>query len=269
MSDDLYMRPSQDMYEDWQYIYDFFNERLFDFELPNALVMLQRRNGTFGYYRREAFHTGDGKFTDEIALNPSLYDPNNPIGMLSTLVHEKVHLWQYRFGTPGKRHYHNREFANKMRNLGLQPTADGKPGGRETGYSMHHLIVPDGPFERAARELLENRVIVRWTECPPEEPYVSLKSVISDTLAESEEIESDGVEGTQENAAPNAATKNASKNGKRWRYECPEFEDCKEAFDGKFGLNQKCIKHDLKMVTVERKKRQPGEGLPLYQVAEN
>ena len=38
---------------------------------------------------------------------------------MGTLVHEMVHFWQQEFGTPSRRGYHNREWADKMEALGL------------------------------------------------------------------------------------------------------------------------------------------------------
>lgn len=45
--------------------------------------------------------------------------------ILSTLLHEMVHHWQYRFGTPGRRGYHNIEFAAKMLEVGLHASDTG------------------------------------------------------------------------------------------------------------------------------------------------
>ena len=60
-----------------------------------------------------------------------------------------IHLWQAHHGTPGRERYHNREWADKMLSIGLQPSHTGEVGGRETGDSMSHIIVPDGLFHQA------------------------------------------------------------------------------------------------------------------------
>jgi hypothetical protein len=52
-------------------------------------------------------------------------------GVLSTLVHEQAHLWQHHFGKPGRGRYHNREWAAKMVEIGLIPSATGEPGGKQ------------------------------------------------------------------------------------------------------------------------------------------
>jgi len=64
-------------------------------------------------------------------------------GLLETLLHEQVHLWQQNFGRePISRNYHNREFVDKCESLGLHP----KIGG---GY---HLKPADGVFAQLMKE---------------------------------------------------------------------------------------------------------------------
>ena len=73
---------------------------------------------------------------------------------MSTLVHEMTHHWQNHAGTPSPSNPHNKEWADKMVSMGLQPSHTGLPGGRKTGRSMSDYILPDGPFLSACRELL-------------------------------------------------------------------------------------------------------------------
>ena len=53
--------------------------------------------------------------------------------ILSTLVHEMAHVWQQTHGRPPRRCYHDREWAAKMREIGLQPSTTGQPGGQKRG----------------------------------------------------------------------------------------------------------------------------------------
>jgi hypothetical protein len=69
------------------------------------------------------------------------------------LVHEQVHQWQYHFGKPGRRGYHNKQWAGKMLMLGLIPTHTGLPGGKQTGQSVTHYIEDNGPYDTHWREL--------------------------------------------------------------------------------------------------------------------
>jgi hypothetical protein len=70
-----------------------------------------------------------------------------------------THLWQHHFGTPSRTGYHNRQWAAKMREIGLIPTATGQPGGKETGQSMTHFIEAGGAFlATGAAILYQDRV---------------------------------------------------------------------------------------------------------------
>ena len=64
-----------------------------------------------------------------------------------------THAWQYRFGKPGSRGYHNKEWAAKMKAIGLMPSNTGAVGGKETGQQMTHYILPDKAFAQAFAEL--------------------------------------------------------------------------------------------------------------------
>ena len=92
--------------------------------------------------------------TDEIALNPAHFGERSPTATLSTLVHEMCHLWQHHFGKPSRASYHNKEWAAKMRALGLIPSDTGAPGGREVGQKVSHYIDAGGVFDRACAELI-------------------------------------------------------------------------------------------------------------------
>jgi ribosomal protein L37E len=84
--------------------------------------------------------------------------------VLSTLTHEMAHLWQAHCGTPSRGGYHNREWAQKMVELGLIPSDTGRPGGRQTGQRMTHFIEPGGAFDKAADELIAKGFVVAFVD---------------------------------------------------------------------------------------------------------
>lgn len=131
--------------------YDHFNRDLFAGTLPPCLITMQRHKGAYGYFSGERFASlADAQeVTDEIALNPATFASRTPTAILSTLAHEMVHLWQHHFGKPGRRGYHNKEWAAKMREIGLIPSDTGQLGGRETGEKMTHYIEQGGRFALA------------------------------------------------------------------------------------------------------------------------
>lgn len=75
-----------------------------------------------------------------------------------------VHLWQHHFGTPSRTSYHNKEWAAKMRAVGLIPSDTGRPGGKETGQKVSHYIEEGGPFALACADLLRHGYGVAWVE---------------------------------------------------------------------------------------------------------
>jgi DNA repair photolyase/ribosomal protein S27AE len=116
-----------------------------------------------GYFAPKQFtsRTNGSDKTDEIALNPDGFVGLTDKDILSILVHEMVHLWQAHFGKPGRRGYHNRGWAQKMVDVGLQPAAaDGS--GKLTGEAVMHKIVPGGPFEVVVEQLLATGFQLTW-----------------------------------------------------------------------------------------------------------
>jgi predicted SprT family Zn-dependent metalloprotease len=158
-------------YADFEKAYDHFNKALFEDRLPAVLLTLVPHKSAYGYMRHEAFKTRvdpnklatmtakqmksmkKPSTTHEIALNPFTFVARTDEEIMGTLVHEMVHLWQMMFGEKKPnplKPTHNREWADKMKSLGLMPSSTGKPGGKETGRRMTHYITP-GLFTKAAK----------------------------------------------------------------------------------------------------------------------
>ncbi len=135
--------------------YQFFNNELFGGTLPEALLTLQRKRSAYGYFSGKRFADSEDKSVDEIALNPSHFATRSAREVLSTLVHEQVHLWQDHFGKPPKSAYHNKEWAAKMKEVGLWPSSTGQEGGKETGPRVSHYILNSGPYEKAYEKFVE------------------------------------------------------------------------------------------------------------------
>jgi hypothetical protein len=143
-------------YGDWQKAFDFFKEHLFKERwLPDVFITYQRRAHSRGYFSPDSFSARDGKSgKHELALNPNAFVDRTDEQIVSTLVHEMVHLWQHLFGKPPSRNYHNKEWAAKMESLGLMPSNTGAVGGKRTGAQMTHYIVPGGAFQQTFAALV-------------------------------------------------------------------------------------------------------------------
>ena len=134
-------------YQGFQQAYDFFNRELFDKGLPQVLVTLQRHANTRGYFSPERFNGRiDETAVHELALNPDTFSGRTDEMILSTLAHEMAHVWQQTHGKPSRRGYHDRQWAAKMREIGLQPSSTGETGGKETGQNVSQYICPECIF---------------------------------------------------------------------------------------------------------------------------
>jgi predicted SprT family Zn-dependent metalloprotease len=156
--------PTHRTYTSLDAAYDHFNRELFAGQLPPCLITMQRHKGAYGYFSGGRFVSLDDpqEITDEIALNPAHFARRPTAGTLSTLVHEMAHLWQHHFGRPSRTAYHNREWAAKMREVGLIPSTTGQPGGKETGQRVSHYIEEGGRFDRACTAFLATAVAVLY-----------------------------------------------------------------------------------------------------------
>jgi predicted SprT family Zn-dependent metalloprotease len=154
-------------YRAFQRAYDFFNAELFGGSLPSVLVTLQRHANAKGYFSPERF---TGRTADtavhELALNPDTFTGRTDEEILSTLAHEMAHVWQQTHGKPPTRCYHDREWAAKMKEIGLQPTATGQPGGKETGQSVTHYITRSGSYATAYGKLHAQGFQLHWQSAP-------------------------------------------------------------------------------------------------------
>ena len=142
--------PTAKTYEGLTRAYAHFNAELFGGILPACLITMQRKAKAYGYFAGGRFGSRDGKqVTDEIALNPTHFRERTTEQSLSTLVHEMAHLWQHHFGKVSRGGYHNKQWAEKMKEVGLYPSATGQPGGKEVGPKCSHYIIAGGVYARA------------------------------------------------------------------------------------------------------------------------
>jgi hypothetical protein len=142
-------------------LYQFYNDAIFNGELSECIVNMSRHGGAFGFFAANRWR-GDGqekKVVHEISINPDFMNREDR-DWHSTLVHEMCHLWQEDFGRPSRGGYHNSQWADKMIQVGLMPSDTGEAGGKRTGQSVTHYIIPGGKFEQVfntlSREDLQN-----------------------------------------------------------------------------------------------------------------
>lgn len=220
---DRLLSPTIEVYGQLQIAYTFFNRQLFADQLPNCVITLQRSGKrTYGYFSADRFANGIGRVADEIALNPHFLKRRAFVDVMSTLVHEMVHLWQHHCGHPSRICYHNAEWARRMREVGLQASHTGAVGGRETGQRMTHYIIPGGRFELAAKELQASPLALSWFDA--DDIFVLTPT------------------------APIPPKVGAATSGRRTKYTCP---GCRSSAWGKPTLRLQCLDCDQPMLRGE------------------
>lgn len=128
-------------------VYEYFNNELFDNTLPSVFINFSRESKkSYGYFCSNRWTSGKAKY-HEINLNPYFFQRDIK-ETYATLVHEMVHLWQQDFGKkPPRKCYHNKEWGQKMKEVGLYPSNTGQIGGKETGQNCSHYIIEQGAYE--------------------------------------------------------------------------------------------------------------------------
>ena len=149
------------VYHELDVLYAYFNEKLFDSGLPPCAITLTRHSKAYGFFMNNSFANRKGEKVPEIALNPDHFLTRNDEEVLSTLVYEMCHYYQYLYGKPSRNGYHNSEFAAIMLERGLICSDTEKEGGKSTGQKMSHYIDPLGVYADALRAFGETH-ITEW-----------------------------------------------------------------------------------------------------------
>ncbi len=234
--------PTEEAYGELQQAYDHFNARLFGGELPACLITLQREKRAYGYFSPARFVDKQGQRTDEIAMNPCFFAVIPLLEVLQTLAHEMTHLWQAHFGSPGRRGYHNAEWADRMEEIGLMPSSTGKPGGRRVGEKMSDYVIPGGRFELACEELMAGDFRITWRDRHPVREKLEQALAGAVEGVEPEQLYSSGIALHDTDAAEGADQEAPASKSNRRKYAC---SGCATNVWGKPGLNLICGNCDL------------------------
>jgi predicted SprT family Zn-dependent metalloprotease len=157
-----FSKPTLLQFTALQQAYDFYNQELFFPIFTEILspVMLSlndnHRRRYVGYYAFDKYKDEQGNILSLINLTPEYL--NQPfMEVMSTLVHEMCHHYQYTLGVKKGRRtpYHDKEFAGIMERVGLICSSTGKPDGKKTGIGMSHYLLDGGMFERLTQNAPE------------------------------------------------------------------------------------------------------------------
>jgi hypothetical protein len=147
---------TQELYNNLQRAYDYFNEELFQLELPQAVITLNRKTNTLGYYKKNAFTNQEHENISEIALNPDFFNMSIK-EILSTLAHEQAHLLCEVRGYVSRRGFHSKQWCQIMKDqCGLQPiSVKNGEDVNDGGAKLTHRIIKGDIFDTVCDKLLE------------------------------------------------------------------------------------------------------------------
>jgi hypothetical protein len=162
------VRPAWEQSWSLQRAYDFLNDELFEGKLPPVMLTLSRNNNIIGgYYTPERWFNEEGNAVGEIAINANCLKSTGAVRAMVVLCHEMVHLWQHSAGKPSRAGYHNQEWADMCKSVGLQPfTIDDK----ETGQAVDTRLIPGGKAEKAIADMPEDYTLP-WMTQPMKNPF--------------------------------------------------------------------------------------------------
>lgn len=162
-----HLPPTLEASAELQFLYSYFNERLFEGQLPDCMVVFTRKK-CFGYFAPNRFRNLDGELVPELGLNPTYLSAFGDLEACKTMAHEQAHVARYYFGPlnrNGKRPnsgYHDKHWGAIMRKIGLMPSHTGKPGGKELGYQMMEYVIEGGRFELVCEVLFSEGFKLKW-----------------------------------------------------------------------------------------------------------
>lgn len=233
--------PTKDFYDLLQELYYIFNKELFHNELPNCLITVQRRKKVMGYFSPNRWVNDKKIQVHELALNPTYFASCNFIELFQTIVHEMCHLWQFEYGKPSIKTYHNKEWANKMESIGLIPSSTGRIGGKKTGQSMNDYPESGGIFENLCIRLFKEDMFIKWFDRFPQEVYHNTNFENPDSNNKANDIILESLYTPVCNVVVDIVSfeeiKALNLTKQKTKYLCPS---CKSAVWGRNNLNIKC-----------------------------
>jgi predicted SprT family Zn-dependent metalloprotease len=257
-------KPTEQAYAELQRAFDHFNMYLFDSRLPDCLITFQRSNNTMAYFSPKRFVSSKtGEHVDEIAMNPEYFPAFPLIEVLQSLVHEMVHQWQHHYGTPSVRSYHNKEWAQKMIDIGLMPTSTGTEGGAIVGQKIMDYPIPSGLFQRCSLELFKSGFAISWFDRYPAKvasvhdlslvidkwrETLSQAAIASDICPADEQLIAMALIAPIQSVDAQDSFSAPAKIKTRHKWECPQ---CKVSLQGKPSLNVICGVCNQKFVDLD------------------
>lgn len=216
-------------------IFDYFNKKLFDGTLPEPIILVVRNKKTIGGYfvpNKWMASEDEEVVLHEIGVNANVISELGIADSIMVQVHEMLHLWQWEYGKPSPDGYHNKEFAEKSKSIGLtteELDTAGNKTGRDVGRNITAEIIMGGAFEKALSEI-PDEIVLPWISLPVE---VDPTSPGGGGNGKSTESDKNPDHPNKQNWPKHGGKRNRNKT----TYSCPV---CGSKIWGKPGLNIKC-----------------------------
>ena len=97
-----------------------------------------------------------GEAIYEITMNPKFLSEAEDKEICKKLVEVMTLLWQYEYGTPSRRGYYNKEYADKLASIGLMPSSTGKEGDKKSRQKMDAYPMSKGTFMKVYRKIRQS-----------------------------------------------------------------------------------------------------------------
>lgn len=155
------------LYERFNNAFDRLNNEFWKGKLPPVILTFVRKPNSMGYFAADRWEGKKNNLASELALNPDWIKSKGTKEALQTIGHEMVHLWQFKLGKKcPKKVYHNAEFRDEMKRIGLITSSTGAEGGKQTGQKMSDYIEKGGPFEALVKKMLKEGFDFDWSGVP-------------------------------------------------------------------------------------------------------
>jgi hypothetical protein len=205
------LNPTREHYGEVVALLEWLNRSFYKAELALPMVTFRTALKTFGVYVPRKWDHRSGAMRPEFRLNPVLFKE----AAFETKCLELLRLMEHlRQAKASRTNYHDRDYADGMKEHGLQTHRDDAPH-KKTGERITLSVIPGGKFEKLVAKKGESFAF-SWAVRGEKKP------------------EPDGKE---------KGEKADAKSGRKFKYECP-VEGCPTAFWGKDGQQGGCFLHD-------------------------
>jgi len=151
--------------------FEYLNEELFDNELPMVKLSLTRNPRVKkGHFAENAWVDEAGVEWHEIAINAQWYAEVQDWRLaMTTMVHEMGHLEQCARGNAGRESYHNRQYVDRMRAMGVD-SLDMEGNRVSSGDRVSSSLIVGGKLEGVLLVMPEEYIFPYLPKLMPDDP---------------------------------------------------------------------------------------------------